>query len=69
MDKALSRVIEDFYWIVTQQIASTTGYSFVLYNLVLCLIILISTAIKDAKKYRMTPIYSLLSLSFFSVHQ
>jgi fluoride ion exporter CrcB/FEX len=30
-------------------------------NLTSCLIIVISTAIKDMKKYRMTPAYSLLS--------
>jgi chlorobactene glucosyltransferase len=37
------------------------SYSFYL-NLTSCLIIIISTAIKDIRKYRMTPVYSLLSL-------
>lgn len=36
------------------------SYSFYL-NLTSCLTIIISTAIKDVKKYRMTPVYSLLS--------
>jgi hypothetical protein len=36
------------------------SYSFYL-NLTSCLIIIISTAIKDIRKYRMTPVYSLLS--------
>jgi chlorobactene glucosyltransferase len=42
------------------QLLQLVSYSFYL-NLTSCLIIIISTALKDIKKYRITPIYSLLS--------
>ena len=42
------------------QLLQLASYSFYL-NLTSCLIIIISTALKDIKKYRITPIYSLLS--------
>ena len=42
------------------QLLQLASYSFYL-NLTSCLIVIISTALKDIKKYRITPIYSLLS--------
>ena len=42
------------------QLLQLASYSFYL-NLTSCIIIIISTALKDIKKYRITPIYSLLS--------
>ena len=42
------------------QLLQLASYSFYL-NLTYCLIVIISTALKDIKKYRITPIYSLLS--------
>jgi hypothetical protein len=67
---AVSRVTPIIWMIDNSSIGSnknsTTGYSFYT-NLVSCLIILISTAIKDVKKYKMTPIHSLLSFFCSSV--
>lgn len=42
------------------QLLQLASYSFYL-NLTSCLIVIISTALKDIKKHRITPIYSLLS--------
>jgi chlorobactene glucosyltransferase len=42
------------------QLLQLTSYSFYL-NLISCLIVIISTALKDIKKHRIAPIYSLLS--------
>lgn len=42
------------------QLLQLASYSFYL-NLISCLIVIISTALKDIKKHRITPIYSLLS--------
>ena len=42
------------------QLLQLASYSFYL-NLTSCLIVIISTALKDIKKYRITPVYSLLS--------
>jgi chlorobactene glucosyltransferase len=42
------------------QLLQLASYSFYL-NLISCLIVIISTALKDIRKHRITPIYSLLS--------